>query len=307
MGSMLSIGVVARQTGIEVGTLRKWEDRYGFPQPVRQMSGQRRYLSSDVEKLLVVARRISTGERVSKIIRELNDSTFANEQDASLAQKNEQADATIRDGLEALLRHDFPALKAALELALSTRSMLEFVEEVAGPLTYQVGEYWARGELPIFGEHLFSSVLESLLLREASVSKAAHTPPLVLLTTPAGELHTLGLSMVSAVLGETGVACLRLHGGLPLPEIVAATAVYGLKVVGVSASCYYPPKLLRALMQQLRRALPAHVALWFGGGGVDRVSKIPPGVMVFGSMQELPEACISLDLIGERVLLTEKI
>ena len=303
---MLSIGVVARQTGIEVGTLRKWEDRYGFPRPLRQQSGQRRYLSSDVEKLLIVVRRIAMGERVGKIIRELNGATSTNQQDACLAQRNFPVLETISDVLAALLRHDFPALKSALELALSTRSILEFIEEIAGPATYQVGEYWVRGELPIFGEHLFSSVLESLLLREASLSKAATKQPSVLLTTPAGDIHTLGLSMVNAVLGEAGVASMRLQGGLPLPEIVAATAVYGLKAVGVSASCYCPPKMLRALMQQLRAALPVHVALWFGGAGVDRVSKIPPGVTVFGSMHELRDACISLDLMGEQALLTEK-
>ena len=70
---MISIGVAARQAGLEICTLRKWEERYGFPKPVRLDSGQRRYLGSEVEQLLVVVRRVVAGERPGKVIRELNE------------------------------------------------------------------------------------------------------------------------------------------------------------------------------------------------------------------------------------------
>lgn len=39
----LSIGEVARRTGLTPATLRVWESRYGFPEPTRGTGGQRRY------------------------------------------------------------------------------------------------------------------------------------------------------------------------------------------------------------------------------------------------------------------------
>jgi MerR family transcriptional regulator, light-induced transcriptional regulator len=45
----LSIGELARRTGVPVATLRSWEDRYGFPRPQRQAGGHRRYQERDAE------------------------------------------------------------------------------------------------------------------------------------------------------------------------------------------------------------------------------------------------------------------
>ena len=51
----LAIKDVAEQTGIAAGTIRMWEQRYGFPVPERTASGYRRYSAGDVEALRRVA------------------------------------------------------------------------------------------------------------------------------------------------------------------------------------------------------------------------------------------------------------
>lgn len=303
---MLSIGVVARQTGIEIGTLRKWELRHGFPQPCRHDSGQRYYCESDIEKLLLIARRIAAGERIGKVIRELTGETIsAPGQSAETCEKS-AADALIDQALAALRRADIFSFRQALEAARTTRSLFEFVEEIAAPLTINVGEHWALGQLPIHGEHLFSSILQDFLTRETGLCGHINASPRVLLTSPAGELHTLGLSMVNAILAEAGIAGLRLPGGLPLPEIVAACAAYQIKVVGISASTHYPPRLLRAFIHELRAALPADAALWLGGAAMKKVPDIPAGVHVILSLRELQETCKTLNSNGEPALQTEK-
>lgn len=50
-----SIGEVARRTGVGEGTLRMWEQRYGFPEPERTGAGARRYSERDVEQIRQVA------------------------------------------------------------------------------------------------------------------------------------------------------------------------------------------------------------------------------------------------------------
>ena len=51
MADGLSIREVAEQTGLAPGTIRMWEQRYGFPSPRRTASGYRRYEADDVETL----------------------------------------------------------------------------------------------------------------------------------------------------------------------------------------------------------------------------------------------------------------
>ena len=47
----LAIKDVAEQTGLAAGTIRMWEQRYGFPHPERTPSGYRVYTDEDVEAL----------------------------------------------------------------------------------------------------------------------------------------------------------------------------------------------------------------------------------------------------------------
>lgn len=49
--SGLAIKDVAEQTGIAAGTIRQWEQRFGFPEPARTASGYRKYSAEDVEAL----------------------------------------------------------------------------------------------------------------------------------------------------------------------------------------------------------------------------------------------------------------
>lgn len=67
MGS-LSIGDVARMTGVAEGTLRMWERRYRFPHPARLESGHRRYGPEQVELVRRVAAARAAGVSLSVAI-----------------------------------------------------------------------------------------------------------------------------------------------------------------------------------------------------------------------------------------------
>src|SRR4051812_29115995 len=47
----LPIREVAERSGVAAGTIRQWEQRYGFPEPERTPSGYRVYSPDDVETL----------------------------------------------------------------------------------------------------------------------------------------------------------------------------------------------------------------------------------------------------------------
>ena len=53
-GVQLSISAVERDTGLSKDTLRVWERRYGFPNPVRDALGERLYPVEQVERLRLI-------------------------------------------------------------------------------------------------------------------------------------------------------------------------------------------------------------------------------------------------------------
>src|SRR5436189_5337246 len=54
MSEQLRIREVAARSGIPAGTLRMWEERYGFPKPQRLPSGHRRFTSDQIEQVRAV-------------------------------------------------------------------------------------------------------------------------------------------------------------------------------------------------------------------------------------------------------------
>ena len=68
MENLISIGELARLTGITTHTLRVWEKRYGSPSSQRLPSGHRRYPKEDVPRLRAVAKALDSGYRASKVV-----------------------------------------------------------------------------------------------------------------------------------------------------------------------------------------------------------------------------------------------
>ncbi len=69
---------MARITGVGRERLRTWERRHGFPMPVRTPNGTRRYLASDVRRVVAAARAVEAGTAVADAIAQvLADSTDA--------------------------------------------------------------------------------------------------------------------------------------------------------------------------------------------------------------------------------------
>ncbi|WP_354698354.1 hypothetical protein DSM112329_04028 [Paraconexibacter sp. AEG42_29] len=64
----LTIKDVAAQTGVAAGTIRMWEQRYGFPEPGRTSGGYRVYTDDDVHALRRVAAYRHRGLSVSAAI-----------------------------------------------------------------------------------------------------------------------------------------------------------------------------------------------------------------------------------------------
>lgn len=66
----LTIGDLAKRSGLTPATLRAWETRHGFPRPHRLPSGHRRYDEQDLALVRQVLRRKAAGVRLETAIAE---------------------------------------------------------------------------------------------------------------------------------------------------------------------------------------------------------------------------------------------
>lgn len=283
----LSIAALALETGIAKDTLRMWERRYGFPQPVRSPRGERRYPAQQVTRLRQMRRLLDQGMRPGQVL------TLSAEELEQTAAGHAGANGAEQALIELIKRHDDNGLRLELRTRVLRDGLRRFVCETAAAMLERVGDGWARGELEVFEEHHFSAQLDSVLRETTAQLPPGAETPRVLLTTLTGEPHTLGLMLAQALLRLEGAACILLGAQTPQSQIVAAARAFEADVVALSFSEYFDPGAVRIGVRQLRVDLPADVELWCGGRAAQRLKRPPAGVTVLASLDQLPQALLA--------------
>ena len=276
--TVITIGQVERDTGLSKDTLRVWERRYGFPQPVRDARGDRHYDAGQIEKLRLIKRLLDTGERpgglVGKSLTELS------ELDAARPAMCASAGTALSDcGIVDLLKaRDGSALQRRLSQLLIRTGLNEFVMTTLAPMNTAIGDAWARGEIATFDEHLFTEHVQSLLRGVIQGLSRRDEAPRLLLTTLPQELHALGLLMVEALLAGEGVPCVSLGTQTPVQDVIAAAQAHRADIVAISFSASFSTRVAEASLATLRSELPCGIEIWAGGQLMARLKQVPEGI-----------------------------
>jgi len=268
----LSIAAVERDTGIGKDTLRVWERRYGFPMPGRDANDERIYPMAQVEKLRVIKRLMDQGHRPGRIVAQSIEALQHLSRGEASLQPAHATDAT--QGREDLVTYitmlqsqDHEGIRRELLKTLSQDGLQRFVTDVVAPLTRMVGDAWARGDLAVHEEHLYTETVGSLL-RQAIIAlpkSSEGNEPAVLLTTFPQEAHGLGLLMVESLLTLQGCRCVSLGTQTPVRDIAQAATAHSADVVALSFSVNMNANHVVDGLMELNLLLPASVEVWAGG------------------------------------------
>ena len=295
----MNIAAVERDTGIPKDTLRVWERRYGFPQPLRDAMDERQYPLDQVEKLRLIKRLMGAGHRPGRIVGLSTEhlDALARAQDGSvrapLARMQVQARAQSVHYLQLIKQHDAEKLRRELVQTQMRLGLGRFVTEIVAPLITEVGEAWMRGDLEIFEEHLFSEIMHRVLRAGIAAvpgpEATAAARPRVLLTTIPQEPHGMDLLMAEAMLALEGCHCISLGVQTPLWNMLLAVQAHQSDVLVLSFSGVPTQTQVLNALAELRDKLPAHVALWAGGSS-PALKRAVPGVQVTRALGWLAEA-----------------
>ena len=290
----LSIAAVERDTGLSKDTLRVWERRYGFPNPERDHFGERIYSIDQVDRLRAIRRLMDTGYRPGKIIglslEDLQALAESVSQPAPIASEDQAAD--LDQFMNFLKSHEIEDLRRQLSQRVLRLGLSRFVTELVAPLTEKVGDTWARGQLEIYEEHLFTESMQVVLRNAISTIPQPGNRPRVLLTTFPSEPHGMGLLMVEALLALEGCRCFSLGVQTPVWDIVLASQAQDIDLVVLSFSPVMNPTLVVDGLTELRAKLPKSVEIWAGGRCPVLSRRAPDGIRVVTEFAELTKSVI---------------
>ncbi len=286
--SGFSIAAVERDTGLGKDTLRVWERRYGFPQPLRDACGERVYPADQVARLRLVKRLMDRGGRPGKLLGQALEVLDAQLGGQPVAVAGGD---TATEWLIPLLRQREPErLRGELAQRLAREGLARFATHTVPALNQRVGDGWMNGELEVYEEHLYTEQVQNLLRSAILGLGVRDAKPRVLLTTVKEEDHVLGLLLVEALLAVRGAGCVSLGTGTPIADIVGATSATATDIVALSFSGAYPWRKARDALIELRAALPAHVELWAGGAGLAGPRRAIAGVRIVDALDDLVPA-----------------
>lgn len=273
--NVYNISVVAQESGITQPTLRKWEERYGYPSPVRLPNGERVYTPNDLKVLKQVKHFIDLGVRPSKIFADKDKYLKLTEPSSVPANQ----DPRVEELCTFIISNQLDECLTRLEELFFSLSIRDFVEEICSPLCTFIGEAWENQVISINTEHIIAEQLQRILTISIRVQRP--NTPTVILTTLSNENHTIGLKMANAIFTDAGFRTLYAGSSLPITEIISCCNLHDPSILALSITANAPAKTTTAQIQELRKSLPTSIELWLGGPGCGQLKKVPKNTLVF--------------------------
>jgi DNA-binding transcriptional MerR regulator/methylmalonyl-CoA mutase cobalamin-binding subunit len=268
-----TISDVERDIGVAKETLRVWERRYGFPQPIRDFNDERTYPLEQVERLARIKRLIDHGHRPGKLMA-LSDAELAELGAKVIALAPAVlSDPDLATSMTLLRAHQGTALRAHLAHSLLRRGLRDFVMGLLVPLSAAVRHGWTGGTIATFEERIFAETIQHVLrpaiIAASSTDDGTIRPrgPRVLLTTMPQERSSVGLLMTEALLALEGAQCTSLGPQTALADIVAAAQALNSEIVSLSFSSRVATRVIADSVNELRARFDDSVQVWAGGSG----------------------------------------
>jgi len=278
-----TIKAVSLRTGLSAHVIRVWEKRYGAVKPQRTGTNRRLYSEDEVQRLELLHQATRAGHNISQasklstdklrevLIQSAPAKTFNSGPRNGAATKPD--DAMLGDCLEAVRQLDAVALDGALERALVRFGHMGLLSRVVAPLSQRIGEHWQAGDLTAAHEHFLSAALRTFLGQSVRQSALPESAPVIVVATPAGQLHELGAVMVAAAAANLGWRVTYLGTNLAAAEIAGAATQNRARVVALSMVYPEDDRTLAVELSSLRRYLPPETRILAGGRAASAYSE----------------------------------
>jgi DNA-binding transcriptional MerR regulator len=293
MEDYLSIGQLARFTGVGIHSLRAWEKRYGAPRSQRLSSGHRRFPKEEVQRLRAVSRALEFGYRprnvAAKTLVEI-EGLLGAQHPVSLKPKHshfgsiqESREMTLESWMEDIAQYREEVIRHSFHDLWNRVGPLNFLVGYIVPFLEKIGDGWCDGDVTIGQEHFATQLTNNFLSSKWRQLNIRKDGPKVVLATLPEETHSIGILMCAVVTSLTNFKIVFLGPDTPMKDIVKTTKNCQARLLGLSASgCVDSRKTINQL-GQIRRGLNKKTNIAVGGKGAPDVSS---GVACFDNLSD---------------------
>ena len=297
-----SIKVVARRTGLTAHVIRIWEKRYAAVEPDRTETNRRLYSEAQIERLDLLRNITQAGHSIGHVAKLPTEKLRKLATESSRASGHAPRSLTGLSATPSFLEECLTAVKAldslgledALKRAATALGAQGLLQRVVAPLAQNIGDLWRDGTITAAHEHFASVVIRIFLGHAAKPFAGSENAPVVVVATPAGQLHELGALLVGAAAANLGWHVTYLGASLPAAEIAGAARQNRARAVALSLVYPEDDSRLEGELTRLRELLPPEVLLLTGGRAMDAYRDVLEKI---GALQikDLSHLCSTLD------------
>lgn len=265
--------MTALRTGLTPHVIRMWERRYEAVMPRRTATGRRLYSGEELERLTLLRAATLNGHSISHVaalptakLQQLQaDDAPSGAAAHYKPQDSKQASYHLEQCLRAVEQMDAMALEDALTHTAIQLGHNAMIDRVLEPLMEQISDLWRAGTLRIAHEHLATEVIRVFLAGLTRHAPPVASAPIIIVTTPANQMHEIGALMAAATAASEGWRILYLGPNMPAEEIVLTARQVNARAVALSIIFPADDPKLHQELRQLKAHLAPAIAIIVGG------------------------------------------
>ncbi len=216
--STYSIKDLEQVSGIKAHTIRIWEQRYNFLQPLRTDTNIRTYNASELKIILNVSLLNKYGFKISHIDKMTPEQM--EEKILSLNQLDAAKERVINGLIKEMVSLNMGSFEKQLDIYIGQKGIERTVLEIVFPFLERVGVLWMTNHVNPAQEHLATNLLrQKLILGIEKLPAVLNQDTNVILFMPEGEHHEIGLLLVYFLLKQQGVFVNYLGANVPLRDL----------------------------------------------------------------------------------------
>ena len=262
-----NIKAVSQLLGIQPGTLRAWERRYQFIEPVRNESGHRLYTERHLKILKWLIDKTEKGFTISQAVSLLESSDLFDPEITAIQHGGEQTKQLAEELLEALLQFNENKAHMLISQAFSLFTVEKAIVEVLGSILVQIGDKWESGAITSAHEHFASSILKSRISSVMHTIPTGNFMPKALAVCAPGEKHELGLLIFTIFLKRKGYETIYLGESVASDDLLTVIDIVKPSYLFMSCSLKEHLPETYELIDRLRKNSP-DLKIGLGGGAL---------------------------------------
>jgi len=177
------------------------------------------------------------------------------------------------DFFSALIKGDKIIAGKIFEEFTTTQELGQFYRKIFIPTMTKIGDLWEAKKLGVAAEHIASNVAQNLIKNISEKQKVDGKKGSVLLTTPSGENHSIGCSVLESFLQNKGFNVYNLAPATPAQHLVDFMRTSKPDSIVISVTLEENIKSAQRLVKKIREK-SKKIPIYVGGQAFENNNKM---------------------------------